>query len=261
VKWKIETKNHHFAHRYVQYTLWVQAIICGITTGAGHLQEMGLSWDIESSGISKHTSLVTVISLYDPEAGISRVLRFVDLNENCDLVYCDNYKDTVAELVDYLDKADFLIGFNTMNFDLPFIQIQFKIPNEKVQAWVLKTRDVLEICRRSFGVTFPLNAALALNNVGDGAKTGSGLEAVEQANKGLWKELEAYCLDDSRLTYELTMLPTILCPAPFKWRKANNERTHDPSRVLKIHTDKSPLMSFSYGPVPGFEPDSKRACT
>jgi DNA polymerase elongation subunit (family B) len=224
---------------------------------------MGLSWDCETLGINKHKDKITVISLYDPEAGISRVLRFVDLNEDCDVVYCDNYMETVAELVEYLDNAEILIGFNLVNFDIPFVQIQFNIPNEKVQQWVLKTRDVLEICRRGCARTFNLNSALALNKVGDGGKTGSGMEAVHQAQRGDWADLEAYCLSDAVLTYELTMLPVIMCCESYNWRKRNNERTHDPSRVLKIHTDKAPMLSFSYGPVPGYEDasTSKRVCT
>jgi hypothetical protein len=210
-----------------------------------------LAFDIETLGINKQKDLITVISLYDPVAGISRVLRFVDLNEDADVVYHDGFLDTVAELVSYLDNAESLCSFNGISFDIPFIQIQFKIPNEKVQAWVLKTRDILETCRRGFGRTFNLNSCLALNGVGDG-KTGSGLEAVLQAQRGDWKELESYCADDSRLTYELTMLPVIYCCENYKWRKSHNDRTHDPSNVLMIHTEKAPRMSFSYGPITNY---------
>jgi hypothetical protein len=213
---------------------------------------MVLSFDCETTGVDKYKDLITVISLYDPVAGISKVLRFVELNEACDVVYADNFHETVAELVKYLDHAESLISFNGTGFDIPFIQIQFKISNEKAQQWVMKNYDILEICRKGFGRTFNLNSCLALNRVGDG-KTGSGLEAVHQAQRGDWDALCSYCLDDSRLTYELSMLPIICCCENYQWRKKHGDRTHDPARVLKIHTTNFPDLSFSYGPMPGFE--------
>ena len=210
---------------------------------------MVLCFDIETLGINKQKDLITVIALYDPVAKISRVLRFVDLNEDGDVVYCDNYLDTVAELVEELDKAEYLCAFNGISFDIPFIQIQFNIPNEKVQAWVIKCRDILETCRRGFQRTFNLNMALALNGVGSG-KTGSGLEAVNQAKCGDFDALCSYCADDARLTYELSSLPVIYCPEGYKWRKSHAERTHDPDHVFMIHTTDFPKISFSYGKMP-----------
>jgi DNA polymerase elongation subunit (family B) len=242
-------RNHHryvahLHHKQSKYWLLSRTDPMGV-----------LAFDIETLGINKKTDLITVISLYDPSEGISRVLRFVELNYECECVYADDYLETVAVLVDYLDNAEYLCAFNGINFDIPFIQMQFKIPNETVQGWVLKTRDVLETCRRGFSRTFNLNSCLALNDVGDGGKTGSGLEAVHQAQRGDWKQLEDYCLSDSVLTHELTMLPVIMCCEGYKWRKSNNDRTHDPSRVFKIHTNTAPMMSFSYGPVPGHDKD------
>jgi DNA polymerase elongation subunit (family B) len=217
-----------------------------------------LTFDIETLGINKQTDLITVISLYNPVAEISRVLRFVDLNEDCDVVYCDNYLETVAELVRFLDEAEHLCAFNGISFDIPFIQTQFKIPNATVHSWVLKTFDLLEICRRGYQRTFNLNSILALNAVG-GGKTGSGLEAVNQAKRGQWEELELYCLDDSRLTYELSTLETIYCPEGYAWRKNHKDRTHDPARVLTIHTELFPTISFSYGPLPALTENANDA--
>jgi hypothetical protein len=210
-----------------------------------------LAFDIETLGVNKRKDLITVISLYDPSTSppIARVLRFVDLNEACDVVYCDDYLETVADLVKYLNDAEHLCAFNGVSFDIPFIQLQFNIPNATVQKWVLKTYDILETCRRGFGRTFNLNAALALNGVGSG-KTGSGLEAVHQAQQGRWDELCQYCLDDSRLTHELSSLPIVLCPEGYKWRKSHGDRTHDPANVFMISTEMFPALSFSYGPLP-----------
>ena len=215
---------------------------------------MPLSWDLETLGLNPTKDVVSVCSLYDPVANISRVLRFVDLNEDADVVYVDNVKELIAELVQYLDNAEYLISFNGVNFDAKFLQVQFKIPNDTIQRWTLKTYDVLEIVRRGFGRTFNLNSCLALNGVGDG-KTGSGMEAVLQAKRGDWAELEHYCLDDSRLTYELTMRSIMYCCEGYQWRKAHGDRTHDPARVLMIHTSEFPKLSFTYGPLLGYNAD------
>lgn len=199
-----------------------------------------LAFDIETSGVDRLNDLITVIALYDPENNIERVLRFVEKGAGGDgaLQYRDSetMKRLTDELVQLMDAANTLCCFNGLSFDIPFIQQQLKIPCETVQLWVLKTFDVLEICRRGFSRTFKLDMALQLNNVGSG-KTGSGLEAVKQANEGRWDELEKYCLDDAKLTHSLSTLPSgIRCPENYKWRKQHNDtKTHDPDRVFHIH--------------------------
>jgi len=213
-----------------------------------------LAFDIETMGVDKHRSKITVISLYDPVEKISRVMRFVELNEYCDVVYCDDLQQKVQELIDVLNKAEFLCAFNGTSFDIPFIQVQFKIPNDIVQGWVLKCFDVLEICRRGFSRTFNLNLLLDLNNVGAG-KTGSGMEAVYQAERGDWEALETYCLDDSRLTWEVSSLPIIQCPESYNWRKNNQNRSHNPDNVFKIDRTCFPVLSFYHGPLSAREDD------
>jgi predicted PolB exonuclease-like 3'-5' exonuclease len=209
-----------------------------------------ISWDIETLGLDKGTHKITVIGLWDPENDFKKVIRFVDMNEYGDIVYCDTFDTKVAEFTELMNNAETLCGFNTMSFDLPFVQAQFKIPNETVQRWVLKTYDLHDICRRGFQRTFNLNSCLALNGVGSG-KTGSGMEAVKQALSGDWVSLENYCQDDARLTYEVSMLPVIYCPEGYEWRNKHGGRTHDPEGVLTIFRDKFPTLSFGYGPMPG----------
>jgi hypothetical protein len=135
-----------------------------------------------------------------------------------------------------------------LNFDIPFVQTQFSVPNATVQGWVLKTFDVLETTRRGFGRTFNLNLLLQLNGYTQ-LKTGSGLEAVHQAQRGDWPELESYCLSDSRLTWEISSRDVIFCPEGYQWRKAHGGRSHDPSRVFKINRTDFPRVSFEYGPL------------
>ena len=206
-----------------------------------------LAWDIETTGIKKETDLITVISLYDPDAGISKVLRFVDLNEDCDVCYIDEFDERVAEFTTFMDEADTLNAFNGQSFDIPFVQFQFKIPNAKIQKWVLKSFDILDTCRKAFKRTFSLNLALEMNIAGY-QKTGSGMDAVYQARRGDWKELSDYCMDDSILTHKLSSLKTIHCPEGFQWRKNHDGRSHDKDNVLKIHRSGSKL-TFSFGPV------------
>jgi hypothetical protein len=207
------------------------------------------AFDIETLGVNKHKDLITVVAFYNPEANISKVLRFVDMDENGNIVYSDDYKETVKELIGLMDSAEMLCSFNGVSFDIPFIQIQFGIDNATVQAWVLKTYDVLELTRRGFKRTFNLNLALALNQVGSG-KTGSGMEAVNQARSGDWKSLESYCQDDARLTYELSFLKVVNCPEGYQWRKSHGDRSHDATNVFKIDTSSFPEISFrTHGPA------------
>ena len=207
-----------------------------------------LAWDIETTGIKKETDLITVISLYDPEKDIAKVLRFVDLNEDGDVCYHDEFNQRVVEFIKFMDEAETLNAFNSCSFDLAFCQIQFKISNAIIQRWVLKSFDVLDICRKAFNRTFSLNLALELNIAGF-QKSGSGMEAVYQAREGRWDELEAYCLDDSILTHKLSSLNTILCPEGYQYRKNHGDRSFDPAHVLKIHRSEYPTISFSFGPV------------
>jgi hypothetical protein len=207
-----------------------------------------LAWDIETTGIKKETDLITVISLFDPDAGISKVLRFVDLNEEGNICYIDELQERIDEFVDTMNQSETLTAFNSGSFDLPFVQLQFKLPNEIVQGWVMKSFDVLDICRKAFNRTFSLNLALEMNIAGF-QKSGNGMEAVWQARRGDWKELEAYCLDDSILTHKLSSLDTILCPEGYQYRKNHADRSHDPARVLKIHRKNFPHITFSFGPV------------
>ena len=207
-----------------------------------------LAWDIETTGIKKETDLITVISLYDPEKDIAKVLRFVELNEDADICYIDELQERIDEFVTTMNEAETLTAFNGQSFDIPFVMLQFKLPNEIVQNWVMKSFDVLDICRKAFKRTFSLNLALEMNIAGF-KKSGTGMDAVIQAREGRWQELEDYCLDDSRLTHKLSSLDTILCPESFIWRKNHGDRSHDPSKVLKIHRSDFPRLSFSFGPV------------
>jgi hypothetical protein len=120
---------------------------------------------------------------------------------------------------------------------------------------VLKTFDILEVCRRGFNRTFNLNLCLSLNNF-NVAKSGSGIEAVNQAKRGEFDELAAYCLDDSLLTYQLSTLDTINCPEGYQWRKNHQDKSHDPQKVFKIDRSKFPKLSFRFEPLVANQDDT-----
>ena len=207
-----------------------------------------LAFDIETLGLNEHRHLITVISLYDPSTNTERVLRFVEYNteEGC-LRYKKGYRDLVVDLVNMLDKADHLCGFNAISFDIPFISYQFQIPSKTVTRWQEKTFDILQIARCHFKRTFSLTLLRTLNEVQSTGKTGNGLAAVELAEASKWVELEAYCLEDSRLIHQISSLAIINCPEGGNWRRKHAGRTHDRARLAQIDTSKFPDLSFSFG--------------
>ena len=71
--------------------------------------------DIETLGVSRHTDLVTVISMYDADTGVAEVLRFVDMTEEGDIVYRDDFAERVAKFIKILDDAPSLCTFNGFN--------------------------------------------------------------------------------------------------------------------------------------------------
>ena len=190
---------------------------------------MIVAWDLETTGLNGTTDLVTVGALYSPEKQI--VYQFATLS--CGIVVKVPDFDLKKEaFMKELDDAPVLAAFNGIGFDVPFLTAAFHPTHERVMRWLLKSIDVFETCKRACeGRTFGLNLVLALN--GYTVKTGSGMEAVWQARRGEWESLSQYCLEDSRLTYEISTKKTrIALPEGFNWRKAHGGRTHDPANML-----------------------------
>jgi hypothetical protein len=69
--------------------------------------------------------------------------------------------------------------------------------------WALKAVDPLYAMKKTMGFAAcdKLNSVLMAN--GFDPKIASGLQAVQFWNEGNRTALEAYCMDDARLTYEL----------------------------------------------------------
>lgn len=156
-----------------------------------------LAFDLETTGLDPRTDRITCASAYDPASGIARTFVLAR-------------GDDPAEFLALLDSADRLCAFNGARFDLAFLQHSLGVPAARVRTWRLKLHDVYEACRLALGVTFSLDALLGANGLQ--GKTGSGREAVVMAREGRWEELARYCLDDSRVTHQVSSLDRIHVP-------------------------------------------------
>jgi hypothetical protein len=203
-----------------------------------------LAFDIETMGLDSTKCPITVAAIYDEKANINMVFRFVELYKD-QVVYVGDVGDMVEEFLCYLDNADELTAFNGIQFDIPFIQKQFKVPDERVQAWVLKTYDTFEFCSKVLQRTFPLNMMLELNDFE--VKSGDGMQAIKFAQKESWQELESYCADDARLTWLLSQRWKLKIPEgrPFRERTKVN---YDPGNVLCLYIsrDKTPWQASRF---------------
>lgn len=174
-----------------------------------------LAFDIETTGLDAGRDLITVAATYD---GVrATAYRFVELDENGLLRYAADANEKMQQFCTALDRAPYLAAFNGVRFDVPFIVRAFKLPDEQGAQWVLKCLDIFEVCKAVRSRTFGLNMLLALN--GFDAKTGSGANAVVQAQSGQFDELEAYCVDDAKLTHKVSALPVIALPEEYTWRR------------------------------------------
>ena len=109
-----------------------------------------------------------------------------------------------------LGAASQIWAFNGAHFDLPVLARC--LHSEHEGAWQRKLVDPLLSARALFGTgaCVKLATLLELNNLE--SKSASGAEAVAMAREGRWSELEAYCMQDTRLTYELMALPSVRWP-------------------------------------------------
>ena len=195
-----------------------------------------LAFDIETTGLNAGCDLITVAATYDGENATA--YRFVELDQNGVLQYKSDAHEKIRQFCTALDKAPYLAAFNGVRFDLPFIVRAFGLSHERGAQWVLKCLDVFEVCKAVRSRTFGLNMLLALN--GFEAKTGSGANAVVQARSGLFEELEAYCIDDAKLTHVVSMLPAIALPEDFTWRRYHPNWLCDVEETLHLLVQRDP---------------------
>jgi hypothetical protein len=156
-----------------------------------------LAFDLETTGLDPVRDRITCAAVYDPACGIERIFFFREACES-------------DEFMRLLDDADRLCAFNGADFDIPFIAAQLGASLERQRAWRLKLHDVYVACRWGLGVTFPLQCLLEANNLQ--GKTGTGCDAIRLFRQGLMSDLGEYCLHDTRMTHQVSCLPSIVLP-------------------------------------------------
>lgn len=162
-----------------------------------------LAFDIETTGVKMRQHRITVAAVHGVVEGelISRAYDFT-----CPETEARERDEFLA----VMDAADELCGFNSLKFDIPFIQHYFKVDSDRVGEWVLKTFDLFHFCKTLHNTTFPLNELLKQNDII--VKTSSGAEAVNMFYDGRIDELKDYCLNDSIKTYEVHIRSHIQLP-------------------------------------------------
>ncbi len=123
---------------------------------------------------------ISVVAVYDYATEKGQVFTEQELNN----------------LFPLLEKASYIIGYNSRTFDLPVLQAYYP---GKVDS--LSQFDILDSIREKIGRRIGLNdvAFATLNE----KKTGHGLMAIDYYKEGKWDELKKYCLDDVMVTKKL----------------------------------------------------------
>jgi hypothetical protein len=159
-----------------------------------------VAFDIETLGKLSETPLpaITCVCLYDGSR--EERLRFLKVSPE---TFIENKK----KLLEWLDGANSLAGFNAVDFDLEYIRQFFNIDKKRMREWVLKCRDPFMVCRHLLKNTCGLNHLLQINGLA--SKTGSGSNAIQLALDEKWDDLLDYCMMDTILTFKLCSLPEI----------------------------------------------------
>ncbi|TAL19238.1 hypothetical protein EPN90_04125 [Patescibacteria group bacterium] len=95
-----------------------------------------------------------------------------------------------------LERADRLIGYNLIGFDLPVLNNYY--PGNLLN---LPTLDIMAEIEKKIGFRVKLDdVAQATLGVG---KSGTGLMAIEYFRRGEWEKLSDYCLQDVKVTRDV----------------------------------------------------------
>lgn len=102
----------------------------------------------------------------------------------------------IVKLYPYLEKASYIIGYNSRSFDMVVLQAYYPGKIESFSQF-----DILEDIREKIGHRIGLND-VASATLGE-KKTGHGLMAIDYFKEGKWEELKKYCMDDVMVTKKL----------------------------------------------------------
>ena len=102
-------------------------------------------------------------------------------------------KEELPALWPIFEKADVLIGYNSISFDVPILNKYYPGDLTKIRSLDLMM-EVYEVLGRRLRLQ---NLAEATLKVG---KSGDGLKAVEWWQQGLVQKVKDYCIQDVRVT-------------------------------------------------------------
>lgn len=165
----------------------------------------------------------------DPKKLKVSVVGIYDYSNNEYRTYLEN---ELPELFRRFEHAEFLIGFNSLKFDLSVLA-----PYYVGNIFQFAHLDLLDCVEKALGFRVSLND-LAKNTLGT-QKSGHGLMAIEYFHNQQWDKLKAYCLDDVRITKEL-----------YEYGKKSGKIYYNSSRgkqeiPVNFSMDKSPKTSVS----------------
>ena len=156
-----------------------------------------LAFDIETTGLNPVFAQITCICAEDFHTGQTYTFEFARARKE-NPASLQSMRNEVCQL---FDASSSLCAFNGIQFDLPFMKHELRVPYEQMRAWVDKTSDILESCRKEFRHTFKLDLLCAENQIA--TKSSTGLEAIAMAKRGDWQMLREYCAQDVHILCEL----------------------------------------------------------
>jgi len=102
----------------------------------------------------------------------------------------------LTEMFRYFERADLIVGFNSVQFDLPVLS-----PYYVGDLSMLPSLDVMLEMEKELGYRPSLNA-VAKETLGV-QKMGHGLDALDYYHDNEWEKLTKYCLRDVEVTRDL----------------------------------------------------------
>ena len=148
-----------------------------------------LVFDIEStskSGVNVRGKIdlddqeITVVAVYDSETD----------------AYTSYLLEELAQLWPLIERADFLVGYNSDSFDIPLLNRYY--PGDLARV---NSLDLMVEVQKALGRRLRLDS-LAQATLGRG-KSGDGMKAQDWWRDGEVEKVRAYCIEDVRITKEL----------------------------------------------------------
>lgn len=173
-----------------------------------------LAIDIETMGLDKNNIKcpITMVCVYDKTHNIERSYPFLQCVDPESGMVIDPiaFKEMSQDLICCLNKTDRIASYNGVLFDLPFIAAKLEVPNDILASWILKSVDVFYSVKCILNQHFKMRDILALNGLSQ--KSADGLQAIEWAKQQRTSELQTYCMQDTKLAWQLSSMTRVIIP-------------------------------------------------